>query len=135
VYSRYVDDINVSSKKVLNEQIIDYINCRIDKMLEKKGLHHNPSKRRVQRNGERRSVHNLNVNSGSATVSKQERDRIRSAVYECERFAESKSVNNHYSELYAQTLGRINAICGLHPREGKKLIARMKSIKILLTNY
>jgi len=126
-YTRYVDDINVSSNKRLNKADIRFITSNLYGMLSSKGLKPNRKKRHIQISSHKKTIHNLNINAGVATMSKTERSKIRAAVKQCEEMANTDRSSDIYIELYQCTLGRVSTMQRLHPHEAQpyreKLIA------------
>ncbi len=127
VYTRSVDDINVSSNKRVTRADIGFVTAKVYGMLSKKRLKPNRRKRHIQMPAHRKTVHNLNINSGVPTMPKRERSKIRAAVKQCEKMAKTDRSSQIYLALYQSTLGRVSTMQRLHPHEAQpyrdKLIA------------
>lgn len=129
VYSRYVDDITVSSSdKLTNEQKTRVIG-EIYKMLHSLGVKPNRKKHRIMLKGNSQKVHRVNVVSNNPTFNKNERNIIRAAVHECEiKFPSSKNLTD-YVKLFNSTMGRVKKLKRLHKSEADKLLLRLETIK------
>ncbi len=128
-YTRYVDDITISSKRNLTKKEITDITSQVYTMLKSIGVSPNRKKYAVMTSGSRQCVHRLNVGRVTPTMSKPERAKIKSAVFECESKYKKLMGNNEYMKLYNQTMGRVNSMKRLHPDLGMKLISRLKIVK------
>lgn len=128
-YSRYVDDITVSSTTRLTKKELQNITTKIYSMFISSGLKPNRKKRGVQTKNKRMRVHNLNVASGKPTLPKAERLKIRTAVRELELMSQSASSWDEIKDNYEQTKGRVNLMKRLHPHEAQKYIEKIKAIE------
>ncbi|MEH6385214.1 MAG: reverse transcriptase family protein [Colwellia sp.] len=128
-YTRFVDDITISSDKNISKSEIANVIQRVYQMLQTINVKPNIKKHAVMLSGSRQQVHGINLNSGRPTMPKTERDRIKSAVYECENYHKHSSVTLEYCHLFNQTMGRVNNMKRMHPDEGLKLRDRLSKIK------
>lgn len=128
-YTRFVDDITISSDKNISKSEIANVIQRVYQMLQTINVQPNIKKHAVMLSGNRQKVHGINLNSGRPTMPKPERDRIKSAVYECENYHKHSSATLEYSQLFNQTMGRVNNMKRMHPDEGLKLRERLSKIK------
>ena len=128
-YSRYVDDITVSTDRQVDKKELHTVTAMIYGMFINAGVNPNRKKRNVQTRGGRMRVHNLNVDSGSPTISRKERSRIRTAVMQCERMALQEPTSDEFKELYASVRGRVTAMARLHPNQANNYIKRLDAIK------
>lgn len=131
LYTRLVDDITVSTDKRLTKAEKQEITEAIYQMMFDNGFIPKRNKRRVMSSGTRMSIHNLNINSGTPTLSKKERSKIRSAVKECETLARSGTDSEEYEEKFVKVQGRVSVLERLHPSQAKKLNERLDLIKPL----
>lgn len=129
VYTRYVDDITISCNRNLTKIEIADITSQVYAMLKSIDVTPNRKKYAVMTNGNSQSVHRLNVNRSVPTMSKPERAKIKSAVFECESKAAKNRGTHEYIKLYNQTMGRVNSMKRLHSGLGDKLISRLKCVK------
>ncbi len=128
-YTRYVDDITVSSEKNLTKKEMSEIIKKVYLLLRTVGVRPNRKKHQVMPNGKRQNVHRINVNSGLPSLPKPERAKIKSAVYECEKQHEKIANTSQYEKLYNQTMGRVNNMKRMHPKEGADLRLRLYKVK------
>lgn len=128
-YTRYVDDITVSSPNSLSKASITEILSKIYGMLASVNARPNRKKHQVMPNGQRQSVHRVNVNHETPTLPKNERNKVKAAVYQCEKEFASEQSTEDYQSLYNRTLGRVNNLKRMHPKMGKELVVRLKKVK------
>lgn len=128
-YTRYVDDITISSPNNISKQEIADIITRTYSMLKTIGVKPNRQKHRVMPNGRNQAIHRVNVNSGKPTLPKEERYKVKAAVYECEQIYGKRSTTLAYRKLYNRTMGRVNNLKRIHPSEGAKLRSRLLTVK------
>lgn len=125
-YTRYVDDITLSSPKFQSITRQKSMIKKIQSMCDKKGYLIKASKHRIESSGTPMHVNNLLVNNG-VTLPKQERARIRAAVRICEKYAEPDRAIDEYRALFNSTLGRVNHLRLYHHHEGSQLLQRLLS--------
>jgi hypothetical protein len=128
-YSRLVDDITLSAKRKLKKIEVQHVTEAVYQMLFSLGFKPKRRKRRVMTSGYKISIHNLNTNSGSTTLSALERKRIRSAVKHCEISATLGQDQKVYEKIYSIVSGRVALLAKLHPHQAKKYIERLELIK------
>lgn len=131
-YSRYVDDITVSSRHHLSSQQKTDLIASIYGMLAKLGFRAKRRKHETYSSGNPMFVTKLQANKRAA-LSAKERAQIRASVYQLEQ---QYKMNCNHSELTIQlnqVSGRVAMLSRLHPTEGKKLAERVKVIRSLLT--
>ena len=130
LYSRYVDDISVSCIRVMEPREIYLIVDKLRFVLALKGLELNRAKLKISNSSCRMVIHNLNVNKGKPTKTKEERAKIRAAVRECEiRSQDIGRSSGEYRQLHLRTYGRVNEILSLHKAEASKLLDRLNAVK------
>ncbi|MCU7976265.1 reverse transcriptase family protein [Shewanella sp. SW36] len=128
-YTRYVDDITISSPNNIGKDEVTDIITKTYSMLKTIGAKPNRQKHKVMPNGRNQAVHRVNVNSGTPTLPKKERQKIKAAVYECEQAHTTKSPTPAYRTLFNRTMGRVNNLKRIHPSEGLNLSMRLSMIK------
>ena len=128
-YSRFVDDITISSDKFMSKQEQESLTAKVYGMLHTIEVRPNRSKRKVQTRTKKMTVHELNINSGRPTLSKQNRAKIRAAVKECEDLARFDRSSEEYKHLYQSVNGRVAVMSRLHPNEAKKYRERLQEIR------
>jgi hypothetical protein len=127
-YSRLVDDITLSSNnKLSNDTYKNYI-AKTYGMLLSKGVKPNRKKHKIMLAGSEQVIHKLNIQSGKPTLPKNERDKIRSAVFQLELFPANHRNQTQYKKRFQSIMGRVNMLSRLHPKEGAQLKGRLKKI-------
>jgi len=86
-YTRYIDDINVSSTRILAPNERTAIVHSIYLMLRSYGYTPKRAKQAIASTGRPMTIHGLSVHSGTPILPRQERGRIRAAVFDFERRA------------------------------------------------
>lgn len=126
-YSRYVDDVSLSSKERLDEKTIGYAIRRVLRMFRSKGLRLNDNKTRVRHAPNALKVHNVNVHGTAPTLPKEVRRRIRAEVQGFvagERAAVSRA--DRLRE-YRRVTGRLSWLNQFHPKEARALWAKLRA--------
>jgi hypothetical protein len=128
-YSRYVDDITISTNKNLSKKEINGITSSIYGMLFSANVKPNRQKREVYSRGKQISIHNLNADRKKPTMSKKNRNKVRAAVFQCEILARESNNSDEYVKLYNSVRGKVASMKRLHPILAKKLLLRLDKIK------
>ncbi|MGB7341349.1 MAG: reverse transcriptase family protein [Phototrophicaceae bacterium] len=131
VYTRYVDDVIISSQDYVTIKELTPIFSSVFGMFLSKGVKPNRNKIDITTSGRKMCVHNLNINSGIPTIPIKERKRIRVAVNECETQYIKNNCSESYIKLWNSTLGRVNYMIQLHYKEGSSYYNRLQIIKPL----
>lgn len=129
VYTRFVDDITVSCTRNISKNEQQYIIRKIYGMLKSVGVNPNKSKHKIMSNAVNQQLHRVNLNAESPTLSKQERAKIKTAVFQCEKTHENNINSIEYETLFNSAMGRVNTLCRMHPKEGNALKIRLKKVK------
>jgi len=129
VYSRYFDDITISSKEKILPAGLKQITEMVYQMLFSLRFRPKRKKRKVMTLRNRVHIHNLNINSGKPTLSRTERREIRNAVHECEVAASIDLDPQIYEKLYNSVRGRVAHLKRFHPSQAKQYIERLELIK------
>lgn len=128
-YTRYVDDISVSSKRIITRKEKSEIVRKIHIILSSIGVKLNRKKHKIMPRNENQKIHRINLNTKNPTLPKNERRKIESAVYQCEQMFNSSSNSQEYENLFNSTLGRVNMLSRLHNSLAAKLKCRLEKIK------
>lgn len=128
-YSRFMDDITVSSKTRINNKSKTFIINEIYKMLLSKGYSPKRSKHQIISNNSRMEVTGLTVNGKKPSLSKKEQDNIRAAVHKCECHAKTDRSSLEYKELWRSASGRVGSLTRFHTEKGAKLRQKLRTIK------
>ena len=133
VYSRYVDDIAVSSKQTLTKEEQTALIAQIYGMLKRQGYKAKRRKHETFTSGRRMLTTKLMVNRKPALQTK-ERQNIRAAVHALEqRIASGERGLGIKTELNRAT-SRVGRLGTLHPTEAKPLKLRLSHVRHLTNN-
>jgi hypothetical protein len=126
-YSRYVDDVTVSSKRVLSRSDMTECIRRIYGMMHAGGFKPKRSKHEVFSSGRRMLATKLVINT-KPSLTLETRSAVRTAVHELERQAVlgwslelEKSLN--------RAAGRAGRVKSMHPAEGRALLLRIREVR------
>jgi Reverse transcriptase (RNA-dependent DNA polymerase) len=124
MYSRYVDDITISSKRALSNVELQKLIAQILGMMKACGFKAKRSKQEIQRGNSPMYATKLMVNVRAALPT-SERKAIRAAVYQLEeRLAGSSEPATLSSELNS-VAGRVGRLKQMHPTKGNALKKRV----------
>lgn len=129
IYTRLVDDINVSSK--VADYDFDYAEKLIEAMLLKHGLPLNYEKTRIQNiSSVPVTVHGLRVSFNSARLPSDEVRRIRAAVQNVEKLAREAGyrTSRSYRKDFNRCLGRVNKLKRVGHMQHSPLLKRLQEI-------
>ena len=130
-YSRYVDDITLSTDRHLTGSEISKVVRQIARMCSPLGFRLKRSKHSVTTNGNRMSTTGLMVNR-RASLPKEDRSQTRALVHQCECLANiSKAMRQrpHFAAEWNHASGKVTLLRRLHPTVGNPLRERLRSIK------
>ena len=132
IYTRYVDDITVSSKR--HDQDFSLALSLVDSMLTAADLTRSTAKTRVLRSGaDAILVHGLRVEYPRPRIPKEEVGRVRSAVAAIENFATEPNfrLKRKYRKMFNRCLGRVNKLSRVQDPRHPKLLKRLRRIEPL----
>jgi hypothetical protein len=127
VYSRYVDDIAVSSKKFLTDAKKTEIIGRIFGMLRKHGYEPKRPKHEIATSGNRMEVTKLAINSKPG-LGKKTRGKIRAAVHHIEQRIANGDKLSFERGFYTQAMGLVLHLERFHPGKAVPLKERLLSL-------
>ena len=133
-YTRYVDDITVSSPNNLSKKELTLIIAKIYGMLASISVKPNRKKHSVMPNSGRQNVHKVNVNNSSPKLPKNKRKNIRAAVFQCKQAYYSDVDPVEYQSIYNKVCGKVNNLRRLHLSEGDKLMKTLREVKPISKN-
>lgn len=127
VYSRYVDDISVSSKRKLTRAEATRAFAILISMIRRKGLtpHRSAPKQTIYSANRPMQVHGLNVNSKRPTVPYEEKNRLRAVVQKMEGAEHTKRATPAYRTAFMHLRGQLLRLGHFHKQRGKKLKKRL----------
>jgi hypothetical protein len=131
VYSRYVDDISVSSKKFLTNEEQTKLIAKIYGMLRRHGYKAKRRKHQTFTSGERMLTTKLMVNRKAAFPSEM-RQNIRAAVHSLEERVSTGERGPEIKTELNRVTSRVGQLGILHPNEAIKLKVKLRSVRHLL---
>jgi RNA-directed DNA polymerase len=129
VYTRLVDDINVSSK--ISDYNFSFAKSLIEEMLSEKGLPLNSDKTTVQYiSSKPLTVHGLRVSYKEPRLPSDEVRRIRAAVKNIETLSQESNyrTTRSYRKDFNRCMGRVNKLSRVGHRQHGPLISRLRKI-------
>jgi hypothetical protein len=130
-YSRYVDDVAISSATSMTKEEVTRCIARVYGMMLGCGYKAKRKKQEIQRAHMPMRVTKLNVNR-RVTLASRERQAIRTAVYQLEQRASSGDLAGASQSLNS-VAGRVNRMGQMHPAEALGLKERLKALRKALT--
>ncbi|EKO3674028.1 RNA-directed DNA polymerase [Vibrio metschnikovii] len=133
IYTRYVDDITVSSKRLVGKKEKSEVVNSIYSMFRSIGAKPNRGKHKIMPRNARQDVHGVNVNKNQPTMPKVKRNQIRAAVHQCEIDFLNNPNSTEYVSAFNSAMGRVITLGRMHKSEAKKLRDRLAAVKPTLT--
>lgn len=128
-YTRYVDDIVISSTTMVSDPDKKGAISGVFSMLSSKGLRPNRRKHKVMSGSNRMEVHNITLNSGRITMSRAKRKRIRLEVFNLKKSAiECSRRGCEYVSSYNSIMGKVRELEKFHPEEAEAYFSDMEDI-------
>lgn len=128
IYTRYVDDIAVSSATVLtNDEKSDVIS-RVYGMLLKNGYQPKRSKHEISTSGSRMEVTKLAVNTKPG-LGKTTYSNTRAAVHDMEKRVANGEILSFERGSYTKAMGRVCHLARFHPGKAASLKQRLLALK------
>ena len=128
VYSRYVDDIAISSKSYLTSENKSDIVRHVYGMLLKHGYRAKRIKHDITTSAERMTVTKLAINTKPGLL-REDRSKIRAIVQALERRAELGETLLFDKGPYAQAMGKVRHLQRFHPGDAAPLLERLFALK------
>lgn len=135
-YSRFADDITISSATIIPEHGRTLIISTITKLLALKGLKQKRTKLHIRKKGQAilsdtiakpLTVTGLTVCGSTPQVSKKERRAIRAAVYEFERLVNLNLPFDEIRPKFNKAMGRVGRLVATKHPDGSALRARLRA--------
>jgi hypothetical protein len=128
-YTRYIDDITISSKTDRTPQEIGDALSQVASMLKRHGLRLNRRKHRICYAGQSAEVTGLHANEHSASLPREKRSAIRAQVHACEKEAMGNTGPTAFTTLMRRASSLVGQFTRLHPNQGNALRKRLKAIR------
>lgn len=129
VYSRYVDDVVVSSKNPVAPERKEEIIRAIYGLMIRNGYRPKRQKHELKTARTRMTVTTLTVNTKPG-IPREERSRIRAEVHRLEMLARSKDRAVDLRHEYSVVLGKVNNLARFHPGDGRSLKNRLARLRL-----
>jgi retron-type reverse transcriptase len=130
-YTRYIDDISVSSKQRLSIKEQSHIVSNIYGMLLHHSVRPKRSKHEVFTAGRRMQTTKL-VNNKRAALPNEIRQNTRAAVFQLEKRVESGERGIELSAVLASVSSRVGRLGSFHKKEANNLKLRLKKIRAVI---
>ena len=143
-YSRFADDITISSAFTLSSADRSAVISRITNLLAAKGFRQKRSKLHLRKKGQSvlskgeagaLTVTGLTVHGSTPNVTKKERREIRAAVYEFEKLAEVGLSIREIQGKFDRAMGRVGRLIGTKHPDGVRLRERLRAAKKLVEKF
>ncbi|MBF0135416.1 MAG: RNA-directed DNA polymerase [Magnetococcales bacterium] len=128
-YSRFIDDIAISSNQFINDNQKSYIISRIYSMLRLKGYKPKRTKHEIQTQIKSMHLTGLGINRKRPTVPRNRRNNVRLLVYNLEKRHRHEGDTHQYREDWISVSGKVGHIRSFHNNEWEKLKFRLNKIK------
>ncbi len=126
VYTRFVDDITISSTEFVEKEMISKIIVDTKHLLKQYDLELKRKKTKFQTRSKKMTVNNVTVNRKKPTISREKRNNIRLEVHLFEKKADNTKNWNEIDHDYYSLMGKLNYIKKMHSAYAEKLISRLE---------
>lgn len=128
-YTRFVDDITISSTKPIDKKMISKTILDVKNLLKRYDLELKRKKTKFQTKSQNMTVNKVTVNKKNPTIPRKRRNNIRLAVYQFEKKVDGAKDWCEVDSDYSSLKGRLNYIKRLHPIYAEKLISKLEAKK------
>lgn len=129
-YTRYIDDITISSNRALSRAEKSRVISSVYGMLMRLDYDPKRVKQEILTKGRQSmKVMNLSTSNSKASLTKAERRQIRAIVHNLEQRAKDDKESQSYSAAWRSASGKVARLTTLHPKQGYLLRAKLKAIK------
>lgn len=116
VYTRHVDDMNISAIRQLKPEEISYIRTRLGEALQERGFSLNGHKQQTKNSSEPCRIHGLLINSGRLTKGRKKISNLRAAFKQLNNnLADTNDDQIEVERLYRSLLGRVSELQQYQP--------------------
>lgn len=131
-YSRFVDDVSLSSTRYLKNEEISPILGQIYGMFASKGVKPNRNKQKVlYSNKGSVFVHNINVGGSISKMPKRVRKSISAEVHKLVRDVQQNGISKESLALTPHVVGNVSWMNQFHPGEAAELREKLSLIELL----
>jgi len=129
-YTRFIDDITLSSRKKQSNESIGTARSLVYTMLSKKNCRPKRSKSKFLKKGQSLNVTGLIVNGKNPAIDKEERRRIRAAVRQLELSVERSGNTIENNSQFCRVMGRVMRMVRLGHHDGQNFKKRLLSLPL-----
>jgi Reverse transcriptase (RNA-dependent DNA polymerase) len=129
-YSRYVDDVAVSSLQFMTKEDRQWVIAQIYGMFKRHGFR--PDRKKHQSFSAKAPITLMGLNATAkarATITQKERAAIRTQLFQLEKEVENKPSLQTVGPRINRVSGKIARLNRLHPTEGQKLRDRLNIVR------
>ncbi|MBV7582454.1 reverse transcriptase family protein [Pseudomonas sp. PDM33] len=130
-YTRLLDDVTLSSKSELSDEVLSEIIFKVSGMFKKHKLRIHPGKKKIEIAKDSRSEYKVTgvwVGHGVPKLRRKERDYIRHLVYICEQEYKKDPSVDSYHELWNRTSAHVATMTRMEHSQAVDLRERMSKI-------
>lgn len=129
-YTRYIDDITISSNRALSRAEKSRVISSVYGMLMRLDYDPKRVKQEILTKGRQSmKVMNLSTSSSKASLTKTERRQIRAIVHNLEQRFKHEKKSRSYFTAWRSASGKVARLTILHPKPGYRLRAKLEAIK------
>ncbi|ADJ64393.1 RNA-directed DNA polymerase [Herbaspirillum seropedicae] len=132
-YTRYVDDVIVSSRQHVTKEVQSLVVAKIYGMLGRYSLRPKRTKHEVSTRSKRMTATKLVINKRVA-LPKETRQNIRAQVFAIERRVLEGDRGADLVKALASASSRVGRLASMHPTMGQALKARLKVVRTTLAS-
>ena len=126
-YSRYADDLALSSSAHLRPSQVDSLATVVAEIASEEGFRVNPAKTSVQRRGQRQRLAGLVINE-RPNIARAEYDRLKATLHNAAQLGPDSQNRHGHRNYRAPLLGRVSRVCQINPDRGQHLLAAFAHI-------
>lgn len=116
VYTRYVDDVTISSSNAIPKHIVTDICVKVRGLFAQKGFTINRKKHKIITRNQPFEIHGINLNAGRPTIGRKRKQEIRHELYKLNKLVQMKGkAHADTQSLYKSLNGKINFIKQISP--------------------
>jgi RNA-directed DNA polymerase len=127
VYSRYADDLALSSSAVLGRARVERLVQLVERIATEEGFRVNPFKTFLQRSSQRQRLAGVVVNQ-HPNVDRREYDQLKAILHNAARYGPDSQNRSNHRNYRAHLLGRISHVQHLNPARGERLLVAYNQI-------
>jgi hypothetical protein len=128
IYSRYVDDITISTNQKISITEANYIINQVKEMMLHLGLNLNEAKQKININNSHTQIHGLNVSHKIPTIPRKTKNNLRVAIKELNDKVESNNNSGDVERLYLNIIGRLTPMRKLNNNKWQRYKNRLDEI-------